>query len=70
MSAGEAVLINERRVHEERLTTMRFRPTRNEFVWADSSAYDTTAKKLAGLFREDFKRYDSGVAIKTAVPPA
>jgi ATP-dependent phosphoenolpyruvate carboxykinase len=39
-------------------------------VWTDASAYDTTAKKLAGLFRENFRTYESGVSaeIKGAGP--
>jgi len=39
-------------------------------AWYDKAAYETTARKLAGLFRENFCAYESGVSeeIKTAGP--
>ena len=38
--------------------------------WADKTAYDRTAVKLAGLFKENFKAYQSGVTdeVRTAGP--
>ncbi|MGA7883042.1 MAG: hypothetical protein WCD63_19450, partial [Terrimicrobiaceae bacterium] len=40
--------------------------------WADRSAYDATAKKLAGLFNKNFETYAAGasVEVKAAAPVA
>jgi phosphoenolpyruvate carboxykinase (ATP) len=39
-------------------------------AWADQSAYDATARKLAGLFKENFKTYEGGASpeVKAAGP--
>ena len=33
-------------------------------AWSDKAAHDTAAKELAGLFRDNFRNYDSGVSAK------
>ncbi|MGI9458127.1 MAG: phosphoenolpyruvate carboxykinase (ATP) [Aeoliella sp.] len=39
-------------------------------TWTDQSAFDQTARKLAGLFRENFTTYEAGVdaAVRAAAP--
>ncbi len=41
-------------------------------TWADKSAYDAMAKKLAGLFRQNFGKYEGGVSkdVREAAPAA
>jgi len=41
-------------------------------TWSDGAAYDAAAKKLAGLFLENFKKYEAGVnaEVRTASPTA
>ena len=41
-------------------------------AWADKSAYDATAKKLAGLFIKNFETYAPGASpeVKAAAPKA
>lgn len=33
-------------------------------TWADVCAYDATARRLAGLFRENFRKYEAGVSVE------
>jgi phosphoenolpyruvate carboxykinase (ATP) len=39
-------------------------------TWADQTAYDATARKLAGLFQANFKAYEDGAdsAVRQAGP--
>ena len=39
-------------------------------AWADPQAYDETARKLARMFRENFRRFEDGVdpAVTASMP--
>jgi phosphoenolpyruvate carboxykinase (ATP) len=39
-------------------------------AWADKAAYNATSQKLAGLFKDNFKKYEAGASaeVKSAGP--
>jgi phosphoenolpyruvate carboxykinase (ATP) len=36
-------------------------------MWADTASYDATARRLATLFRDNFKNYQPGVGASITV---